>query len=280
MSMMSRLKNIIKQQKKMLSNLQEVTDHLNLVKKKSSSQQIRDAIDAVVEAAELLGPNKNSLHGAFLDAEKAASRVTSEASEQGAASTQKYEAILKVCEELKVSVPKQQEDINTLMRSQTPPHPTYATQARAQQSTPTMLQHHNIQGAQPQRSSQAKDENPADKEWQTVKNPRRANRGPTKKRTENKRKRQKPPPLDAIAVKPEEGESAAEILKAIKQDVEIDEIGARVSTITESRSGEIIIKLTTKDEKRAALEEELRNKLGSRAAVRGLTKFEDMRDKT
>jgi len=49
-----------------------------------------------------------------------------------------------------------------------------------------------------------------------------------------------------------------------------------VSTITESRSGEIIIKLTTKDEKRAALEEELRNKLGSRAAVRGLTNFEDI----
>lgn len=282
MSMVSRLKNIIKQQNKMLHNLQEVTDQLNAVKEKSKSPQVRDAIDAAVEAAELLGPNKHSLHSAFYEVEKETIRITSEAKpvifayEHNAANTTKHEAILKVCEELKVSVAKQQEDINMLMRSQTSPHPTYASKARAQQPTAPILQQHNIREAQPQRSSQAENENPTASEWQTVKNPRRANRGPRKKRTENKKKRTKPPLSDAIAVKPGEGKSAAEILKAIKQDVEIDTIGAQVSTITESRGGEIIIKLTSKDSKRAAFEEELRNKLGSRAAVRGLVQFEDI----
>jgi len=130
----------------------------------------------------------------------------------------------------------------------------------------------------PQGSSQATSEFPLINEWRTVKNKyRKAKRGPTENKTEsNKRKRKKPPPPDAIAVKLREGESEADILKAIKQDVEIDTIGAQVSTIKESRSGEIIIKLTSKDLKRAALEEELRNKLGSRAAVRGLIKFEDI----
>ncbi|KAE9536155.1 hypothetical protein AGLY_007378 [Aphis glycines] len=100
---------------------------------------------------------------------------------------------------------------------------------------------------------------------------------PTKNKTEtNKRKRQKPPPPDAIAVRPTEGETAVEILKAIKHDVEIDKIGALVSTITESRSGEIIIRLNAKDAKRTVLEDKLRNKLGTRAGVRGLTKLEDV----
>jgi len=202
---------------------------------------------------------------------------------------------LKICEELKASVAKQQEDINQLRRTQAPTlleglskqverqHQQHAGEARTPSTdAPTRNEWKNTDKPQnppdqPQCSSQLTKEFPPINEWRTVKKSRKAKRGPTEKKAEtDKRKRQKPPPPDAIAVRPVEGETTVEILKAIKHDVEIDKIGALVSTITESRSGEIIIRLNAKDTKRTALEDELRNKLGSRAGVCGLAKLEDV----
>jgi len=124
---MNNLKVTIKQQNKLLVSLQGITDQLNVVKEKSKSQQVRDAISAVVDAVEAIEYNKNNIHGAFYDAEKTAIRATTEAKHiapppvQNVASNGKQETILKVCEELKASLAKQQEDINQLKRSQTQP---------------------------------------------------------------------------------------------------------------------------------------------------------------
>lgn len=56
----------------------------------------------------------------------------------------------------------------------------------------------------------------------------------------------------------------------------IETTGAQVTSVTESRNGEILIKLKSKEAERLALEEVLKEKLGERAAVRGLVKFEDI----
>ncbi|XP_022162919.1 uncharacterized protein LOC111028539 [Myzus persicae] len=89
-------------------------------------------------------------------------------------------------------------------------------------------------------------------------------------------KKKNSPFPDAIAVKPGDGETVADILKSMKKDVDVEATGAQISSISESRNGEIVIKIKAKDTERTALEEQLRSKLGLRATVRGLVKFEDV----
>jgi len=119
----SSLKNQIKQQNKLINTLLEGTNNLNLAKKKSKSPHVKEAIDMVVDAAEA---NRPLLHGAFYEADKVAARASTQQKqiplplERDAESHAKQDAILKVCEELKASVAKQQEDINQPKRTQTP----------------------------------------------------------------------------------------------------------------------------------------------------------------
>lgn len=82
--------------------------------------------------------------------------------------------------------------------------------------------------------------------------------------------------LDSIAIKPGNGESPSGILSAIKQNVGIESIGSKVSSITESRGGEILIRLMPEDTKRDKLVEALKANLGSRAAIRGLVRYDDI----
>jgi len=49
-----------------------------------------------------------------------------------------------------------------------------------------------------------------------------------------------------------------------------------MSTMGESRNGEIIINLNSKNTKRVELEEELRNNFGTCAVVRSLVMFKDV----
>lgn len=88
-------------------------------------------------------------------------------------------------------------------------------------------------------------------------------------------KKRKPLP-DSIAVKPGSGETNRDILTAIKQSVDIENIGAKVATITESRNGEILIRLCREDTKKNELIAELKTKLEGRAAKRSLIKYEDV----
>ncbi|KAL4121475.1 hypothetical protein QTP88_013984 [Uroleucon formosanum] len=60
----------------------------------------------------------------------------------------------------------------------------------------------------------------------------------------------------------------------IKQGVEVESIGAQVSSIIKSQNGELIIRLHPKDLKRLELEDVLKKQLGASAAVRGLVKYE------
>jgi len=86
----------------------------------------------------------------------------------------------------------------------------------------------------------------------------------------------KRPPPDSISVKPENGETYSDILKAIRQKVDINAIGSQVSKISESRNGEIIIRLNHQDKKREELVDALKSNLGDRAAVRSLISYDDV----
>lgn len=99
-----------------------------------------------------------------------------------------------------------------------------------------------------------------------------------KTKTENKpnRRRNKTLLPDAIAVKPGHRETVANILKAMRKNVDLESTGAQISSISESRNGEILIKLKAKGKERAALEVALQSQLGSRATVSGLVTYEDV----
>lgn len=92
---------------------------------------------------------------------------------------------------------------------------------------------------------------------------------------QNREKKSIPLP-DAIAVKPGHGETVADILKAMRKDVDLETTGAQKASILESRGGEILIKVKSKDAERSALEDALRAELGPRATVRSLVKLVDV----
>jgi len=295
------LKSTIKQQYKQISAMLAAIDQLATCREKTKSPVVMDAIDQVIKSSESLKSTTTSVHSAFYEAEKAAIRGSSDqktitaeivpALEENRAAINKIrsmiekqgEALGELAQQLQQQQQRNLQDVLSADQPTSPKAPKGPQRKQRKQTFAEAAQKKDIlpQQGQPQDepscSSHASNGNPPASEWKTVRNSRKNNRRPSeeKKVTKNK-KRQKPPPPDAIAVKPGEGESAAEILKSIQQNVEIDKIDALVSTITESRTGEIIIRLTYKDTKRGALEEELRNKLGTRAAVRGLIKLEDV----
>ncbi|KAL4131529.1 hypothetical protein QTP88_008824 [Uroleucon formosanum] len=65
----------------------------------------------------------------------------------------------------------------------------------------------------------------------------------TRKGGANARGKPSRPLPDFIAVKPENGECNRDILRAIKENVDFESIGACVSSITKSRNGEILFRL-------------------------------------
>ena len=262
------LKNAIKQQNKAINRLLEATDQLLFTKEKSKSNTIINAIDQVTESAETLRPVTNSVHNAFYEAEKAAIRGSDRDQKVGSLANQ--EAILKVCDELKECVSKQQEDINALKNSQHTTRPTYAQQTRGKTDPREDPAHSSKRDTEAKTPHQGQ----PTKEWSEVR------RSKAKTKTAGKPRDTPKTPgrslSDAIAVRPETGETYTDILKTIKEKVDIDAIGSQVASIRESRNGEILIRLKREDTKREELVEALKSKLGSRADIRGLVRYDDI----
>jgi len=132
---MTARKNKIKQQNKLISTLMSSMDDLNLAKEKTKSPHVQGAIEKVIEIAEEISSNRNSLHSAFYEAEKTATKISAEQASTHAAdkmsiSLSNQDAILKICQELKTTVEKQQADIDTLKSNQPNPTLTYAQQTK------------------------------------------------------------------------------------------------------------------------------------------------------
>lgn len=86
-----------------------------------------------------------------------------------------------------------------------------------------------------------------------VKRPKPINLKAARPKPEKNKRRKKPSLPDAIAVKPGEGETAASIIRMMRNEVDIETTGAHVTSVTESRNGEILIKLKSKEAERLAL---------------------------
>jgi len=80
-------------------------------------------------------------------------------------------------------------------------------------------------------------------------------------------------------VKPENGETFSDILKTIKEKVDISSIGSEVSSIKESRSGGILIRLRREDKNRDELVEALKTNLGRCDNTRKEGPYQDWLDK-
>lgn len=270
----SSLKNSMKQQNKIISDLLDAIDQLIIVKEKTKSPQVKEAIEAVTGLAEKLNSNRTSLHNAFFEIEKAVTekKLADPQPKQSSNSQDKQEAILKACEALAVSLARQQEDINVLKSNHSTPKPSYASKAKTHHGPQTTTD--LTSGLRPQEQP----DSPA-QSWTKVER-KNANKTRNVVTTENggtsvRGKSRRPPP-DSIAVKPGSGETNHDILKTIKENVNLESIGAHVSSITESRNGEILFKLSSGDKKKTELMDELRTKLGSRAVIRSPVKYDDI----
>jgi len=72
-STMANLKQLIEQQNKLINTLLTNSDHLSTIaKEKTKSPHMKEFIDLVCAAAETLVPIRNTIHGAYYDAEKVA----------------------------------------------------------------------------------------------------------------------------------------------------------------------------------------------------------------
>lgn len=285
MSAISNLKHSIKLQNKIIGELLEGTKHLTLVKEKSKSPQVRDAIDMITEKVEELHTNKSSLHGAFYEVEKTGVRTTTERKpsepqpDQSDKNHDKQEAILKACEALAVSLAKQQEDINEIKHTHHTSRPSYASKAGAKRDTPRAQA--PLPSTNPEPGDPDQEHLTGTEEWRVVntkrpRKPRDTSSSDNKKSTQASNKRPRRAPPDAIAIKPGTNHSFADILKAVRKEVDVDKTGAHITSIAESRGGELLIKVTRDEAKRSGLESAIRDALGDRATVRGLVSYVDL----
>lgn len=241
------LKSIIKQQHKTLNVLLTNVEHLKTTKDKTKSPTVIKAMDEVIGASEALKTITKSVHSAYYEAEKAAIRV--KYTDQHTTSRTIQETILKVCEDLKDRLDKQQEDINDLKSYQASPATSYASKARTPNMIPPIVADPTAGQLTPEQSAQAWTKVTRAKTKYNATNVQRSE----EKKTKEKKKNTSFP--DAITVKPGVGKTVANILKSMRKDVDVEATGAQISSISESRNGEILIKIKAKEMERTALEE-------------------------
>lgn len=297
---LANLKSAIKHQYKALNAMMKNVDHLNVIKEKTRSTAITNAIDEVIHSSEALMSATTSVHGTYYEAEKAAFRTKD--THQHTTSPNIQEAILKVCEDLKDRLDKQQEDINELKTLQATSTPSYASRVGALNMPPPAVDDLLAGPSTAEQSSQAwtkvnrakSKHNPrtspnsepatkgSDTEVRATVNKKKKTRKPSNASANDGKspglvssKRPRRPPPDAIAIKPAKEQTFADILKAVRE-VDVDKTGAHITSIAESRGGEVLIKVARGESKRSDLEAVIRDTLGDRATVRGLVSYADL----
>ncbi|KAL4132766.1 hypothetical protein QTP88_009867 [Uroleucon formosanum] len=89
-------------------------------------------------------------------------------------------------------------------------------------------------------------------------------------------KRSRRPPLDVIAIKPGTEHTFEDILKAVRNEFDVNKTEAHITSISESKGGEVLIRVTKGETKRSGLEAAIRDALGDRTTVRGLVNYADL----
>lgn len=111
------------------------------------------AMDEVIGSSEALKTVTSSVHSAYYEAEKAATRAKN--IDQHTTSRTIQETILKVCEDLKDRLDKQQEDIKDLKSFQAAPALSYASKARVLNRIPPIVADPTAGQPTPEQSTQA-----------------------------------------------------------------------------------------------------------------------------
>ncbi|KAE9528677.1 hypothetical protein AGLY_012252 [Aphis glycines] len=260
----------LRAQSSIISDLLSKLDHLKLISTLTKSPQVKDAIAATIESAAGLDGSRKAVIGAFNEVERVSRQAPAVHPSINPASQKE---ILSICQEIKSSIAKQQEDISSLLTSCPLPAPTYAKALTA------------VTNNQPPRQKASNHSAPAPREtqpegWTRAERKKRKKsekpEPPQKKTNGSSNNRTKRPPPDAIAIKLNPGETFAEILKAVRKDVDVERTGARITSIAESRNGEVLVRVTRGEERRANLESAIKEALGARATVRGLIKYDDI----
>jgi len=269
------LKSMMKQQNKIINCILAATEHLQICKDKSKSPTIIEVIEGVTEATESLRECTGRLHNAFYETEMALNRETNEKKTVTDTATPTLVENREAINELRGMMERQGAILEGLSKQvgqqyqQTANRPSYASQARA------------YGNSQQETAKKKENETGTPHQGQETQSWTKVTRKRTPAKTTGKSLGQNPKIprkllSDSIAVKPENGETYSGILKEIKEKVDIESIGSQVASITESRSGEILIRLKPEDKKREELLEALKANLGERAAIRGLVRHDDL----
>ncbi|KAL4134772.1 hypothetical protein QTP88_006487 [Uroleucon formosanum] len=246
------LKNIIKQQNKIICGILESTSHLYICKEKTKSQIVAESIERVIDSTENLKSCTNSLHGAFYEAEKAAIRVNNDQKTAAHVTAPVLEETRSAINELRVMIEKQGEAMGELTQQvkQQQQQNSYNNYRR---DAPTRNAWKNT-GKPPEQHGSAESDNIApqaetvrtdgpldDTRWETVqkKNARRPS-SPRNRKRDEKRTRNRPDVV-IVQTKPE---NYSEILKKIKSGVNMETIGNKISALRQTKSGGILIQVS------------------------------------
>ncbi|KAL4135884.1 hypothetical protein QTP88_007466 [Uroleucon formosanum] len=252
---MTKLKSLIKSQNLLINKLCQGADCLGELGKLTRSDHVKGGIVEISSIVDEVAENRKQLLPAFNEALQLAIKLANgpepcstmpTPTDQNAANLQNQEAILKACDELKTFS----------KRDRT--HSSNTDEANPQRQQATTLY-----------NSVLKPTSPVREPWTLVERTKTRKKQPRDSKV-------RPPPPDAIAIKPGEEETFAEILKAVWKDVDMDKTGAHITSIAESRNGEVVIRVARGHSERAELETAISHALGSRATVRGLVKYEDL----
>lgn len=260
---LAHLKAIIKKQNSIINKLYNDADALSQLRSITRKDQIKEGMLNIIATTEELAGNRTILHPALNAAIKAAQKLKGDSLPKTTAGTQTippgppqpHEPDHAVHLEVHDRLDKQDAKLEKIM----------ATLAANKGPCQHRMQNSPTANPGPQ-SVTLNHSTPAPREsedWTIVKRKKRnksENIKPFQMKNKNSyNNRTKRPPPNAIVIKPSSGKSFAEILK----DVDVERTAAHITSIAESRNGEVIIRVTRGERKRANLETVIRDALGA-----------------
>ncbi|KAE9530099.1 hypothetical protein AGLY_011561 [Aphis glycines] len=291
-SAMSSLKSQIIGQQGALSLMLEKASALEIMSTKTKSPQVQIAIEGVLKTIELVSNSHDSIVKAF----KISTRLTQDHAGECAQLSKIMAKHPAKSAASQTDPPVQGGECHAASReastntSQSIGEPvSYENPRRQSQQQPERQREQRAQPPLQTRQRRRKQKHPmtpvnpepdpkgtVTEEWSAVtRKPRKPKPPAENSGRQDPSNRPKRPPPDAIAIKPSSKHTFADILKAVRE-VDVDKTGAHITSIAESRGGEVLVKVTRGESQRIGLEAAIRDALGDRATVRGLVSYVDL----
>jgi len=235
MTAISNLKKSIKLQNKIISELIEGIDLLSLVKEKSKSPQIREAIDMVTGRVEKLHSNKSSLQSAFFEVEKVGARTMIEQKPADPQPTMNYV----ISDPIRKRLDDQDQKLDSIMSRLVAIHEARTVNWPSIPSTGKSTKKKEVGEKMAEASSQSSSKRP--------KNPQKPRMRP-----------------DAIIVQAE-GVPYTDMLKRIKENEAVQGIGKNFNKVSMTKAGHLRVVLNRGTEEEGKIAETLAKAIGDNA---------------